>query len=158
MEGPGTLRSSSPTHPGQADHGSIVGSGSNVYLAWHDSRNGPLAIYYTQSTTDGASWDPVELASTNTAMDASTPLDAVSSNYVHLVWLDHSTGTWQVHYRRRSVPATAVGADGAFGDDARPGDSGSNKPAGCACRSSNGSSSALLLVIVALVLRRRRPQ
>jgi uncharacterized protein (TIGR03382 family) len=139
--------------PGQADHGSIIGSGSNVYLAWHDSRNGPLAIYYTQSTTEGASWDPVELASTNTTMDASTPLDAVSTSFVHLVWADHSTGTWQIHYRRRAIPSSA-GGDGTFGDDAGTG--GPAKRAGCGCTSSNDAGAVLPIAIIAFVALRRR--
>ncbi len=140
--------------PGQADHGSIIGSGSNVYLAWHDSRNGPLAIYYTQSTTEGASWDPVELASTNSTMDASTPLDAVSPTYVHLVWLDHSTGTWQVHYRRRSVPTAPIGGDAVFGEDAGVGE-GTEKAAGCGC-TSGGAGSLLPILLVAMIVARRR--
>lgn len=86
--------------PGQADHGSIIGSGANVYLAWHDSRNGSLAIYYVQSSTEGTSWDPEELVSTATTTDSSTPLVAVTSGFVHALWLDHRSGTWQIYYRR----------------------------------------------------------
>jgi MYXO-CTERM domain-containing protein len=141
------------TTTGQADHGSIIGSGSNVYLAWHDSRAGFLQIYYVQSKTEGASWDTPELASTNTMMDASTPLDAVTPSYVHLVWLDHSSGTWQVHYRRRTVPAAQAG-DGVFGDDA--GLDGGTKPGGCGCASSDGSDAIAPTILVGLALLRRR--
>ena len=144
--------------PGQADHGSIIGAGSNVYLAWHDSRAGFLQIYYAQSTTEGATWDTPELASTNTSRDASTPLDAVTPGYVHLLWLDYSTGSWQVHYRRRAAPAQPTGGDTTAGD----GDAGlggvSSQPGGCGCRTSDASSSFAPIAFALLVVfgRRRR--
>jgi hypothetical protein len=59
--------------PGQADHGSIIGSGSAVHLAWHDSRDGNLVIYYRGSSTEGSSWDPEERVSNGTTADAQTP-------------------------------------------------------------------------------------
>jgi hypothetical protein len=140
--------------PGQADHGSIIGDGSNVHLAWHDSRDGALAIYYTLSTTEGTTWIPEERVSTAMGTDSSTPLDAVTPNYVHVMWLDHRSGTYQIYYRRRTI-APATGGDGTVGDDAGT-RTNNGSPGGCGCRTSPSAMSALSVVVIALAFRRRR--
>jgi len=141
--------------PGQADHGSIIGAGSNVHLAWHDSRDGALAIYYTLSTTEGTSWIPEERVSTAMGTDSSTPLDAVTPNYVHVMWLDHRSGTYQIYYRRRPVTATG-GTDAGPGGDAGAGED-TGAMSGCGCRASSSNPiSALPFLVVAVALRRRR--
>jgi MYXO-CTERM domain-containing protein len=140
--------------PGQADHGSIIASGATVHLAWHDSRDGALAIYYTLSTTEGASWMPEERVSTSIGTDSSTPLDAVTPNYVHVMWLDHRSGTYQIYYRRRSVPPTPLTPDDTpIGDDA--GSTPLPTKDGCGC-SGTDPSSDVLVVLVLVGLRRRR--
>jgi MYXO-CTERM domain-containing protein len=111
--------------PGQADHGSIIGSGADVHLAWHDSRNGNLVIYYAGSKTEGVSWAPEERVSNGTTADSSTPLVAVSPNFAHVVWLDHESGSWQVHYRRRALGTTPPPPDAGVAPDATlPADAG----------------------------------
>jgi uncharacterized protein (TIGR03382 family) len=136
--------------PGQADHGSIIGDGRNVHLAWHDSRDGTLAIYYTLSTTEGTSWIPEERVSTAMGTESSTPVDAVTPSYVHVMWLDHRSGTYQIYYRRRAVTPDAGGGGDAGTDEM-------TKPAGCGCTSSRpDAASAIPFALVALLLRRRR--
>jgi MYXO-CTERM domain-containing protein len=140
--------------PGQADHGSIVGDGANVHLAWHDSRDGALAIYYTLSSTEGTSWIPEERVSTAMGTDSSTPLDAVTPGYVHVMWLDHRSGTYQIYYRRRAI-APSSNSDGGLDGDAGTGGNGGS-PGGCGCRSTPAASSALPFALLVLALRRRR--
>jgi len=146
--------------PGGSDHGSIIGRGSSVYLAWHDSRDGALAIYYRQSTTEGSSWDPEERVSTTTTTDSSTPLLAVSPGYLHAMWLDHRSGTFQIYYRRRAVTAAPENPDAApgVGPDADGGSPGDGDGGGCGCRTSGGGGalSVFLIAIAALRPRRRR--
>jgi hypothetical protein len=142
--------------PGQADHGSIIASGSAVHLAWHDSRAGSLAIYYVGSSTEGETWNPEELVSTTTTTDSSTPLLAVTSGFVHAMWLDHRSGTWQVYYRRRAVPPVAAGPDA--GAAATP-DGGTDPMAGspgCGCKTSHGAGSSIIPAMLALMILRRR--
>jgi hypothetical protein len=134
---------------GSSDHGSIIGAGGAVHLAWHDSRTGTLAIRYALSTTEGASWLPDEQVSTATA-EASTPLLAVTPGYVHALWLDKRSGPDQIMYRRRAVPDVPVsGGDAGVGDD--PGDPPAD--GGCGCKSSRPS--LLPLVAFAWLVGRR---
>jgi len=150
--------------PGSSDHGSIVGAGKAVFLAWHDSRGGVLEIRYAQSIDEGATWAPDEKVSTPTTTEASTPLLAVGTDYVHALWLDRRTGPYQVMYRHRDRPVITAGGDDAGaggGDGAVNGDAGTNpetgNASGCGCRSSNAGSGMLVpLGLVALAFRRRR--
>jgi hypothetical protein len=122
-----------------------------VFLAWHDSRSGTLAIHYSHSVDEGVTWIPDEKASTTTA-EASTPLLATTAEYVHALWLDKRTGPFQIMYRRRARPVEPSVPDGGVtGDDTRPpADDG-----GC-CSSTRALPNALPLLAVLLVLRRRR--
>jgi len=124
--------------PGQADHGSIIGRGSNVHLAWHDSRDGHLAIYYALSNNEGVSWAPDERVSTAVGTDSSTPLDAVTPGFAHLVWLDQRSGTWQVYYRRRSM--AVLPADAGAPDAGPEADAGRAPDAGAFAPDSGGAS------------------
>jgi len=91
------------TTPGSSDHGSIVGDGAAVHLAWHDARDPQnLEIYYRRSLDSGGTWEDEEQVSTGAAGDSSTPLLAVSANGVHALWIDRRGGSFQVYYRRRA--------------------------------------------------------
>ena len=81
--------------------------------------------------------------------DSSTPLDAVTPSYVHVMWLDNRSGTFQIYYRRRSVSASTGDGDA--------GTSGGATNAGCGCRTTAPDpASASLFVLVVIALRRRR--
>jgi hypothetical protein len=166
--------------PGTSDHGSIVGYGSSVHLAWHDSRDGKLGVYYVYSTDEGSTWKADERVSPTTTPEASTPLDAVTPGFVHLVWLDKRSGSYQVYYRRRVAPiADAIdggassdggtangdgGSSGPFSDPVGPTASdGSGSSDGCGCRFAGAPRVVLVPTMFALVAvlivraRRRRP-
>lgn len=151
--------------PGSSDHGSIIGSGSSVYLAWHDSRDGALAIFYRQSTNEGMTWDPEERASLGTTADSSTPLLAVSPGYVHAMWLDHRSGSYQIYYRRRSRPASPMNPDAApgtgpdasaTGPDADDGNPAGGDGGGCGCRTGATAGDGLPVLLIAFALLRPR--
>ncbi len=139
---------------GSSDHGSIIGGGRSVFLAWHDSRSGTLEIRYSHSTDEGITWVPDEKVSTPTNAEGSTPLLSLTDGYVHALWLDKRTGPFQIMYRRRTRPTEPPAADDAgTGGDAGttpPGDGG-----GC-CSSSRNVPEAFPLLAFLLVLRRRR--
>jgi hypothetical protein len=109
------------TSPNDSDHGSIIGAGNAAYLVWHDDRDlTNREIYFRETLDAGASWQAEEPVSTGALGDSSTPLDAVTPNYVHVIWIDNRGGTYQVYYRRRGVTpvrvdAGATGSGGAFG-------------------------------------------
>ncbi len=145
--------------PGSSDHGSIIGDGRSVFLAWHDSRNGTLAIHYSHSVDEGVTWLPDEKASTPIGTVASTPLLSLTDAYVHALWLDKRTGPFQVMYRRRDRPSEPPAAS----DDAGTGGDGGTTPtegesSGCGCTTSGGlAPSTPLLFAVVLLFARRRP-
>jgi hypothetical protein len=111
--------------PNASDHGSIVGAGDNAYLVWHDDRDSTnREIFYRQTGDGGSSWDPEEQVSSGAPGDSSTPLDAVTSNYVHVVWIDNRGGAYQVYYRRRAAPPSMTGSGGGSADGATTGGGG----------------------------------
>lgn len=88
-----------------SDHGSMVGSGSSVHLAWHDDRDPDnREIYYRPSPDGGETWAAEERV-TNSAGVSVAPLLDVGGAYLHLLWGDERTGSLQVWYRRRPVEA-----------------------------------------------------
>ncbi len=117
--------------PGTSDHGSIIGYGPSVHLAWHDSRDGKLAIYYVHSTDEGLTWKPDERVSTTTTAEASTPLNAATPNFVHVAWLDKRSGSSQIYYRRRVAPVVPVSPDAGSSVDGG-GSPGDGSPGGAA--------------------------
>lgn len=139
------------TTDGSSDHGSIIGAGSAVFLAWHDGRSGTLAIEFRHSLTEGTSWEPEEQVNTADA-EASTPLLAISDDFVHALWLDKRTGPYQIEYRRRTRPVPAVVNDDTVGGDGVIDDGSS----GCGCASSEASGGLAPLALVLVGLRRRR--
>jgi hypothetical protein len=99
------------TSPNDSDHGSIIGSGDAVYLAWHDDRDpSNREVYFRRSLDAGGSWEPEEPVSTGAAGDSTTPLDAVTPGYAHVIWLDNRDGSYQVYYRRRALAGSSTDA------------------------------------------------
>ena len=78
-------------------HNALVASGSGVHVAWFDSRDGNDEIYYRASLDGGLTWKPEERLTYSPA-SSSTPSVAVSTSYVHVVWLE---GNSEIRYRRR---------------------------------------------------------
>jgi hypothetical protein len=143
---------------GSADHGSIMGRGSDVHLAWHDSRSGSLAIYYQLSRDEGATWlADEELVSTATGTDSSTPLIDVTPGYAHVMWLDHRSGSYQIYYRRRAIAAAPGAPDAGVGGGADASTSaGDDDGSAGGCCSSSGRDAAWLAPVAMLFLLRRR--
>ncbi|HVE83260.1 MAG TPA: sialidase family protein, partial [Myxococcales bacterium] len=134
-----------------SDHGSIIGAGNGVHLVWHDDRTpGNREIYYRSSTSGGATWDPEEQVSSGAAGDSSTPLDAVTSGFLHVIWIDNRGGTYQVYYRSRALPAAPDGGQPADG-----GDGGGPGRCGCDGTGAPAILAGLALAGMALLLRRR---
>jgi hypothetical protein len=104
--------------PNASDHGSILGTRDATYLVWHDDRDPTnREIFYRRTGTGGLSWDDEEQVSTGIAGDSTTPLNAVTPDYVHVIWIDNRAGTYQVYYRRRTLPSAPT-LDGGVKQDA----------------------------------------
>lgn len=86
-------------------------SGNSAYLVWHNDRDpANREVYYRHTPNGGASWEAEEQVSSGAAGDSSTPLDAVTPGYAHVIWLDNRGGTYQYDYRRRAISAASPDA------------------------------------------------
>jgi hypothetical protein len=78
----------------------IAVSSNNVHIVWHnDQPAADFDIIYRRSTDGGASFMPEKNLSSNDA-SSGFPDIAVSSNNVHVVWIDFTPGESDIMYRR----------------------------------------------------------
>ncbi len=80
-------------------HPSVAVSDSNVHVIWMDSRNDLADIYYIHSTDNGATWGS-EIRLTYDTLYSWFPTMSVSGSNIHVVWLDHRDGNWEIYYKR----------------------------------------------------------
>lgn len=89
---PGSALSQSPQ---------IASSGSSVYVAWEDWRNGLRDIYFNRSLDGGATWLATDVRlDTGSAPGASTSYQvqiAASGSSVHLTWSDFRNGSVDIY-------------------------------------------------------------
>src|SRR5262245_33277324 len=96
-------------HPARQEHPSIALSGDNIYIVWHDTRDGGLNIYIKRSTDGGANWEPdVRLSSSGSAAHASI---AASGSSVSVVWGDSRDGQAEIYTRASSDGALSWGEE-----------------------------------------------
>jgi hypothetical protein len=79
------------------------GSGTNVYVAWSDDRNGLTDVYFTRSTDGGFTWvrPDVRLDTNAAGAAASGSVDvACQGNDVFVVWQDIRNGWPDVYFNR----------------------------------------------------------
>jgi len=80
-----------------AYNASMAVSGSDVYVAWHDYRDGNREIYYKGSIDGGEHWGE----DTRISFDPATsnlPNLAISDSALHVVWQDDRSGLNDVYY------------------------------------------------------------
>ncbi len=73
--------------------------GSNVHIAWSDSRDGNNEIYYKRSTNSGETWE-TDIRLTVDASISEVPSITCSSSSVHIAWLDLRDGNNEIYYKR----------------------------------------------------------
>lgn len=91
---------------GNSSHNFTAGNRTGAFVAWHDDRTGNNEIDFRESTGGGASWGPVERI-TNAPGDSIAPFLALTSRYVHAIWGDDRSGSYQTWYSRRRL-ATGI--------------------------------------------------
>jgi hypothetical protein len=80
----------------------VRSSGSNVYVAWRDSRNGKDDIYFNYSTDYGATWQASDIrldtGDTPGASDSWWLWIDSNGNNVYVVWCDHRNGERDIYF------------------------------------------------------------
>ncbi len=97
--GPDTRLSAGPA---SSQHPAIAVSGMNVYVAWHDTRDANLKIYFKRSTDQGSTWEP-EIPLTTSGASAHSSI-AASGTHVHVTFGDNRDGHAEI-YTRHSTNA-----------------------------------------------------
>ncbi|MCA8941354.1 MAG: hypothetical protein KDB80_02235, partial [Planctomycetes bacterium] len=70
-------------------------TGTNVYVAWEDNRNGNRDIYANLSNDSGTTWRATDLrldSNTTSSFDSRKPQIAADGNSVYVVWHDARNG------------------------------------------------------------------
>ncbi len=75
----------------------LSADGDNLYLVWSYDVNGTTQLYFKTSHDAGATWSE-DTKITDSAGTADHADISIDKDRVNIVWQDHSTGNWQVHY------------------------------------------------------------
>ncbi len=89
---------------------SIAVFGSIVHVVWDDQRDGNKEIYYKHSTDGGITWTS-DTRLTNDNAASGGPSIALSESVVHIVWIDHRDGNYEVYYKQSTNAGINWGAD-----------------------------------------------
>jgi hypothetical protein len=89
---------------------SIAVSGSDIYVAWCESRDGNDEIYCKHSTDAGVSWGADTRLTNNPAISVSTSI-AVSGSAVNVVWTDYRDNNSEIYYKRSTDAGVSWGSD-----------------------------------------------
>jgi len=98
---------------------SIAAEGSNIHIAWHDSRLGwwNNEIFYRRSTNDGVNWSTEEQLTMDTTF-SNTPSIAVSGNNIHVAWEEMRDGNFEIYYKNSTDNGQAWSSDMRLTNDA----------------------------------------
>ncbi|MGD9347563.1 MAG: sialidase family protein [Candidatus Aminicenantes bacterium] len=105
--------------PGAGDSMSpqIKSSGNNVYVAWHDGRNGDDDIYFNCSTDGGMTWKtPDSRIDTGDAPGANDSIShhlACLENSVFIIWRDDRNGEDDIYFNTATIPGPDIKANGS---------------------------------------------
>ena len=80
----------------------IASSGSSVYVAWEDDRNGVADVYFNRSLDGGATWLGVDVRLDAGSSNSRSPVIACSGSDVYVLWTDDRNGCGDL-YLNRSV-------------------------------------------------------
>ena len=85
-----------------ASHGPTITTDSinNIHVAWFDWTPGNFEIFYKRSTNGGVTWEDPHKLTWNSGSSNFPRLGTDSSNNIHLVWHDESSGNFEIYYRK----------------------------------------------------------
>ena len=75
-------------------------SGSGVHIAYTEKAPGNIEIFYKRSTDNGTTWSATKRLTWDGTLTSQAPSIAVdSSNRIHLVWFNDTSGSTQIFYK-----------------------------------------------------------
>ncbi|CAN5558527.1 hypothetical protein BH10BAC5_BH10BAC5_21100 [soil metagenome] len=83
----------------QSDQVSITAKGNNVYIVWHDTRDGNLEIYFKQSNDQGLTWSQ-DIRLTNNSSNSYNATIAVAGSFIYTTWYDERDGNREIYFKR----------------------------------------------------------
>ena len=84
---------------GNSLHPAMAVLGSTIHVVWTDTISGLSEILYKKSTDSGATFGPTINISNNAGF-SENPEIAISGTNVYLVWLDSTSGNFDIFYKR----------------------------------------------------------
>jgi hypothetical protein len=84
--------------------GVIAANGANVYISWSGGSLTAREIYMAHSDNSGATFGTNINVSSTAPADSGGPQLVATPAEVHMIWLDHMPGNWDVFYRRGTIP------------------------------------------------------
>jgi hypothetical protein len=85
--------------PSSATIPSVYVSGQNIYVTWHDNRDGNDEIYFKKSTDGALTWSN-DTRLTNALMSSQQSSITGHNNFLHVTWLDSRDGNPEIYYKR----------------------------------------------------------
>jgi hypothetical protein len=77
-----------------------VDSSDRLYVVWEDKTPGNSEIYGKKSTNGGATWSANQRLTWTSGISMSPSLTVDSSNRLHLVWDEFTSGNFEIFYKR----------------------------------------------------------
>ena len=84
-----------------------VDSSGNLYVLWREDLSGNnMEIYLKKSTNSGANWSAIQRITWNSGDSRSPHIATDSSNNIHIVWCDDSSGDFEILYKKSTNGGT----------------------------------------------------
>jgi hypothetical protein len=77
-----------------------IDSGSSIYIVWEDTTPGNDEIYFAKSTDGGGTWSTAQRLTWISGESLSPALAFDSTNTVHVVWFDNTSGNDEIYYKK----------------------------------------------------------
>jgi hypothetical protein len=78
-----------------------IDSSNTIHVVWYDLTPGNLEIYYKRSADGGTTWSASKMLTWTSASYYAFPAIAIdSSNTIHVVWDDDTSGNAEIYYKK----------------------------------------------------------
>ncbi len=95
---------------GSSEAPSLFASGTEVYIAWQDLRDGNDEIYFKRSLNEGINWE-ADTRLTNNSSNSWYPSISVFGQLVHVVWQENRDGNDEIYYKQSTDKGINWGSD-----------------------------------------------